>query len=727
MEGYDPRKHRTYPRPNKGDKDQDGDGDGDHDDSSTEQSTPRRSTAEEVAAVVQPSLRTTDPNKPQLLSDLPAHASSYNNESGVSQGKDQSVLEFLSWGRGNLSDYQVKSFDLLREPWKNNAHCPEQEVSNGFMNNNHVQLSFLQMLIPRRDQVFSLVDYHVSSVLWYHTTFHGPTFRHELQYLYSRPEGLQIKDADLRWIALLFSTMAGSMACASDQKATSWGFAKQEKIKLTRQWYKATLACLNLGDFMWRHHINSIQAICGLTMSGHILGFSNTQSTLLGSALNIAQGLGLQRLGADADGGDADIGTDLPVSQREKIIRREIGRRVWAQICNQDWFSIPFSEMYSIQKKHFQSLTPQHIEDRNLQLVPQHEPSAVTFSTMINKVASLMPQVHDALAESSTPFTQYEQVLLYDAKMRKLASDGLDQILNEREPIKSDWPKWLPWARQSIKICIAHKTIMIHRRFLGKSLTDTTFDYTRKTCMTCSRTILEEAQKAFDEPEHPRLWIDQAFMVAAGITLSLDIFHRNMTDPEFEQHRKLVESAIHMLSRFEDSMIAIRGVRLLTSLLAEQARLAAAHHMEQYNRKRAREGTDDQTSPESVTHSSSFMNVGSGTFSNAMKRQKFDVPKFMESFVGDGSFTKALGTALRNDDGTPVASSIYNNAMSGITGNQPPGFVQEGYGSSLAARRQRPDAQNVMQSSGMPVYSPQPQGDVPPATVSNDFGIEAFE
>lgn len=61
----------------------------------------------------------------------------------------------------------------------------------------------------------------------------------------------------------------------------------------------------------------------------------------------------------------------------------------------------------------------------------------------------------------------------------------------------------------------------------------------------------------------------QAFCVAAGIFLCLDVFHRQSSEAEYKSHIDLVKECITMLQHFDNSMIAIRGAKLLSCLLAE--------------------------------------------------------------------------------------------------------------------------------------------------------------
>jgi hypothetical protein len=91
-------------------------------------------------------------------------------------------------------------------------------------------------------------------------------------------------------------------------------------------------------------------------------------------------------------------------------------------------------------------------------------------------------------------------------------------------------------------------------------------------------------------------------MVAAGITLCLDILHRAENESEFVEHRQLIEKAIHLLRKYDDSTLALRGIRLLSSLLTEattKQKASKCHaHCNKTNRYRSSED-DPPTWPES--------------------------------------------------------------------------------------------------------------------------------
>ncbi|OSS45330.1 hypothetical protein B5807_10120 [Epicoccum nigrum] len=289
----------------------------------------------------------------------------------------------------------------------------------------------------------------------------------------------------------------------------------------------------------------------------YILGKSNSQFVLLSAASRIAQSLGLHRLTANNISGS--------VRQRRRI---EAGRRVFNQLCTQDWFQIPFSESYSLNPNFNTSEKPINCNDDDLERQPRSAPTQTSYCNYRHEIAALMPKLLDESSQCNTLFTKYEQVLNYDEKMRKLATALMPAFLSTSAPINAEWPVWISWGRRSLAICASHKIIVIHRRFLGLSFTNSEFSFTRRTCVAAAKTILKEALSASDQ-DGPILWIEQGFSVAAGIVLCLDIAHREPNQQDLEHHATLIARTISYLKSFGSSKIASRGADLLWTLQKE--------------------------------------------------------------------------------------------------------------------------------------------------------------
>jgi hypothetical protein len=78
--------------------------------------------------------------------------------------------------------------------------------------------------------------------------------------------------------------------------------------------------------------VYSVQAIVISTEVAHNIGFSELNAVLLGSAIRIAQCLGLHKINPNQD----------QLEWRE-MVETELGKRVWCQMIVQDLFAIPFN------------------------------------------------------------------------------------------------------------------------------------------------------------------------------------------------------------------------------------------------------------------------------------------------------------------------------------------------------------------------------------------------
>jgi transcription elongation factor SPT5 len=112
---------------------------------------------------------------------------------------------------------------------------------------------------------------------------------------------------------------------------------------------------------------------------------------------------------------------------------------------------------------------------------------------------------------------------------------------------------------------------MLHQSFLSKSFKDARYTYTRWATATAAKNIINLCTAR--DPDEPQRWVEQAFVVTAGICLILDMFHRPNSDPEAVEYHAYVQRAIQHLQQFVTSSVALHGVRLLLSLIQEYSRL----------------------------------------------------------------------------------------------------------------------------------------------------------
>lgn len=553
-----------------------------------------------------------------------------------------SILEFLAWGRRKNPDLNAAITSpeaVVNAPHSGDVRDTQvqeespNDESSRFDDLNHTAI--LQLLLPDERRGWDLVLWHERYLLWYHCSYYAPSLKKQLENFYDRCHGsIEHPEVNLQWVAFLFAVLTGSITCMPACTAEQWGFADEERETLSKRWFQAVITCLNKADYAANHSILSVQAITTLTVSAHMLGFSNLQSIHLAAAVRIAQSLGLHRLTSEVPGND---------------IEKEAGRRVWAQLCSQDWFSLPFSETYLINPLYSRSELPRNCHDDDQFVLPDSVPTVTGYSRFLHTIASIMPRLQDGLVSCNTPFTKYEQVMKWDKQLRSLATNARPAYLSACA-LDPSWPAYIPWARRSLAISSSHKIIMIHRSFLSESFTNHAFAFTRRTCLAASKTIIKEYKSVVEE-DGPILWIHQAFSVAASIILILDVLHRDDGASETEQHLQLVEDVLIILRKCHNSMIAARGVKLISALLIEVNSMSSRQEM---SRKRHANGGLVDTPARSQT-----------------RRRTFNVSEFVKTFCSDNAarpHTQAQLT-FSNPSSQPMTSdySFENTIFDGTS------------------------------------------------------------
>jgi hypothetical protein len=548
-----------------------------------------------------------------------------------------SVLEFLAWGRRKNPDYNsVISPEASANAGASLGDIRDAEPDASFLNgtNDTSQTALLQLLLPSKKQLLDLVSYHEECLLWYHCSYYAPAFRSQVTLFYDRFGGvIESRGVNFQWLALLFAILTGSITCAPNQTALAWGFRIREREVLSRKWFRAVSTCLHAAEYAANQSILSVQAISTLTISAHLLGFSNIHSIHLAAVIRVAQGLGLHRINDESPGTAVD---------------KESGRRLWGQLCSQDWFSIPFSDTYLINPLYSSSDQPMNCHDRDMLALPESVPTITSYCRLLTRIASIMPQLQDDLMSCNTPYTRFEQVVKWDKQMRVLSTAERPPFLLNI-PIDPSWPLYIPWARRSLAISSSHKIIMIHRSFLSESFTNPAFSFTRRTCLAASKTIIKEYKLAIDD-EEPVLWIHQAFSVAAAIILILDAIHRSPTESEYREHKQLAEHTVEILRQCENSMIATRGVKLLSALLQE-----ISGSNKNTTRKRCHDGS----------HPYENHNTDS-----TRSRSDFSVPTFVKLFCHQRqSIAAALPSGSQGF--TEISSSISETELASTRADMP--------------------------------------------------------
>lgn len=209
-------------------------------------------------------------NRIEILHDgEQSSAEASDNEGAVADSA--TVLEFLAWGRRKDQEFH-EAPENETGPRRHSVALDDAAVPAALMEViTSPQLDMLEALLPSKQHVLLLSQFHDQSLLWYHGAYNAFTFSEEVRIFYHDYQGgIRHQEINFQWVALLFAIMTGSITCASPSTAQSWGFSGSERSQLSKRWYDATVTCLNLANYLENHTIYSVSAVATLTISAHM-------------------------------------------------------------------------------------------------------------------------------------------------------------------------------------------------------------------------------------------------------------------------------------------------------------------------------------------------------------------------------------------------------------------------------------------------------------------------
>ncbi|KAH8898033.1 hypothetical protein GQ53DRAFT_454101 [Thozetella sp. PMI_491] len=415
------------------------------------------------------------------------------------------------------------------------------------------------------DEVTSrkMMAFHMKNIWWHHTTTHGPTFLKQCEIFWR--SGTVIHPL---WVALYLAITATTswVLLNSDTHLKGLGLDLAEDI-VERQ-YRAMLGVLYREQYLEHSSMFAIQAIAVSTRVAHSLGLSDLNAKLLSSSVGIAQSLGLHRIRACQTHSLSESTSEASRNTWYETIETEVGKRTWWQLVVQDYFGIPFTETFLINRAQFS--TPIHVNCDDCDMVEREEavPTLSSYVRIVAREAVLMPPLLEGLGSvlSRRPIGEiYHHVLRSDQELRKLMRQIPGYLARDNTYLHQH--SWLPAARRTLAISAADKIIMIHRPVLFYAFQNPAYSQSRTTCIAAATTILREHEQATIE-QTVSTWTQSAFCITAIMVLGLELLHRaSHTDDQANQYRDMLAKAAERLRGRRSDTLATRGAKLVDSFL----------------------------------------------------------------------------------------------------------------------------------------------------------------
>uniref|UniRef100_A0A8H7TPI4 Transcription factor domain-containing protein n=1 Tax=Bionectria ochroleuca TaxID=29856 RepID=A0A8H7TPI4_BIOOC len=376
------------------------------------------------------------------------------------------------------------------------------------------------------EEARALLHMHGKHIAWMHNVVHMPSF---------------IGQFDIN------AASGSTMYHIPDSYMKTLGLGIVTQVNTVRELYDKSIDYLYRSNFISKHNLTSVQAICVLLQVAHHYDQSDTICVLLAAAIRIAQCLNINRLGLDPTmNAPSTIGMSSIVSS---LIEREVKKRVWWFLVRQDWLQIPFQNTCLIHFTQFNTPMPvncfenadEMISDGRVVAQPENLFTQTSFTHVLNQVAVIIWKHQDRLCQAGFPgdledglMKLYDQTTWADKELKKIYSNCASFLQyspslsghkgHENAPIVP-----LRHLACVVLLSTAHKIFTVHRHFQLRSFRDTRFAYTQLSCMSLAERsirMIENWENTLDFEIAKRMWTTPTQIITCCITLLFALMFR---------------------------------------------------------------------------------------------------------------------------------------------------------------------------------------------------------
>ncbi|EOQ99859.1 Activator of stress s 1 [Wallemia ichthyophaga EXF-994] len=448
-------------------------------------------------------------------------------------------------------------------------------------------------VLPSRKVGEALMSIYIRKVDFFQKVMHIPTLKKDQENFWNQYEAhatggrLEIAPA---FLGLYLMILCAAIHFADADEAVNAGLSPQEHESLPALYFAASRAALWASDYLENHNLNNLQTIVLMGLYLNNVNASSTHHSLLGAAIKIAQNLGLSRLG-DEDSLAHD-GAIAPESRGSKkfswvgmwscVITREVGRRIWWNLVQLDWFlAASHNYSYTIHPCQNRCSLPINIDDDDLvegQKLESKPMSVYTGMTYQLTRLLILEPVREIVDEfNETGHITFEFTMKQDNKIKTLIEQlpafyrmDFDVRLLGLSPEKN---QIFLWERTLLNLSAQMRLVRLHRPFLSKGYRHKSYEQSKKTCVDAARTSLSVLRQTDRSGFLERWWICAYYAFASAIVIFIDLIHDDPMSFDAMQKREEIRSALNMLKGARSfSSGADHSASLLEGLLAEEVR-----------------------------------------------------------------------------------------------------------------------------------------------------------
>ncbi|KAK7435698.1 hypothetical protein VKT23_019531 [Stygiomarasmius scandens] len=470
----------------------------------------------------------------------------------------------------------------------------------------------LVALLPSASRCRLLVQFYFERLEWYSKVLHAPTFQSDAESLLRQiaiatPSALNpdpvpsaLAHISLPFLSVYFMVLCLALHLIEPGLCRQLNIGFTEATELGTKMYNAAQATFYVGNFLANHSLEALQSFILMGVYRQNVDEADSHWALLGSAIKIAQNLGISRLGSESE-------DRRYTGSWRSLIKRETARRVWWSLIFDDWsHAAAHNGAYSVHPSQNHTALPANINDvdlvegRPLREMPETQYTEMTLSRTRFRFVELYRQIVDNM-QSPSP-SGYGFVLEMDAKLRKMQEDipsyfqdnphgEPGNILSKEQLLAS--AKGVKGLELTLSLIMGEtRQLRLHRPFLFRGYKDKRFAKSRDQCISSARAILNYL-KSNDEHSAILLkwWIVLFYGFAASVVLFIDLCHQKADDaPDLEYRRAELREALDLFKTAEHiSTVSRNAIVLLEGLMSAEPEIPSKP-----SRKRSAPDDDDE-------------------------------------------------------------------------------------------------------------------------------------
>ncbi|KIS66229.1 uncharacterized protein UMAG_05966 [Mycosarcoma maydis] len=413
-----------------------------------------------------------------------------------------------------------------------------------------------------------LLDFYFSHVDW--TTRVLPPESHEdfLRISKLQPDQLAAFPSSAL-VCCYFVVMALALHFSDPLLLTRIGFSKKKASRLADTLCTGSQQLLWSSNFLQSQQLEHLACICLLGVYQHNRKEqAEGQWALLGSAIKVAQNVGLARL----DHGGA---SRKPFGSISNEARRELGRRIWWNLTWLDWsHAVAHFGVYSVHPSQNRTNLPANVEIHRDSLTI-HSPDVYTHSsavTMRMRYVIIYREIVDVSNEG--PKLSRAQIHRFVSKLNEV-HDSTPACLRYSPDRTFDKPDQ---AMESVmlELMYLNRILRLHRVHQLSGFTDDEWRFARKACLSSASCIIRILSLQQDSVIH-KFWLVSFFLLGASMALVMELCCARQDDLDAVSVRASLSTAVSLLSKAGPGSEAARNSRrILKELLSAENKIRNA-------------------------------------------------------------------------------------------------------------------------------------------------------